>query len=203
VAFKVIPVNPGTADMTPQLQAAVSWGAKAIGMTGDVTFCGSFLKGYQTLNLTQPKYVLSTCLDPSIFSTLASTLGGSYVTTTSNASPADDALYAAITKKFAPSVSPNPNASAGQASGLIPVLTLLNIMANYTGNPTSAAIEGQLKLTTPYAIPMSGGITFVCNGKAIPLLPSVCSAATDVGTISSTGAITGLQVYNPTPLFKA
>jgi branched-chain amino acid transport system substrate-binding protein len=202
VAFKVIPVNPGTADMTPQLQAAASWGAKAIGMTGDVTFCGSFLKGYQTLNLTEPKYVLSTCLDPSIFSTLASTLAGSYVTTTSNASPSDDALYAAITKKFAPSVSPNPNASAGQASGLIPVLTLLNIMANYTGNPTSAAIEGQLKLTTPYAIPMSGGITFVCNGKAIPLLPSVCSAATDVGTIGSTGAITGLQVYNPTPLFK-
>ena len=99
-------------------------------------------------------------------------------------------------------MSPNPNASAGQVSGLIPVLTLLNIMANYAGNPTSAAIEGQLKLTTPYAIPMSGGITFVCNGKAIPLLPSVCSAATDVGTISSTGAITGLQTYNPTPLFK-
>jgi len=202
VAFKVIPVNPGTADMTPQLQAAASWGAKAIGMTGDVTFCSSFLKGYQTLSLTQPKYVLNTCLDPSILSTLGSALGGSYVTTTTNASQADDALYAAITKKYAPSVSPNPNASAGQVSGLIPVLTLLNIMANYKGNPTAAAVEGQLKLTAPYVIPMSGGITFVCNGKAIPLLPSVCSAATDVGTITSAGAITGVQVYNPTPLFK-
>jgi branched-chain amino acid transport system substrate-binding protein len=202
VAFKVIPVNPGTADMTPQLQAAASWGAKAIGMTGDVTFCSSFLKGYQTLSLTQPKYVLNTCLDPSILSTLGSALGGSYVTTTTNASQADDALYAAITKKYAPSVSPNPNASAGQVSGLIPVLTLLNIMANYKGNPTAAAVEGQLKLTTPYVIPMSGGITFVCNGSAIPVLPSVCSAATDVGTITSTGAITALQVYNPTPLFK-
>ena len=37
VGYKVIPVNPGTADVTPQLEAAVSWGAKAIGLTGDVT----------------------------------------------------------------------------------------------------------------------------------------------------------------------
>jgi len=203
VGYKVIPVNPGTADVTPQLEAAVSWGAKAIGLTGDVTLCSSFLKGYQTLSLTEPKYVISTCLDPSIFSTLGTELGGSYIATTSNATSTDDALYAAITKKFAPSVSPNPNASAGQASGLIPVLALLNIMQGYKGAAvTAAAIKAQLKLPTPYTIPLSGGITFTCNGTAIPLLPSVCSATTDVGTVSSTGAISGLQTYNPTALFK-
>ena len=203
VNYKVIPVNPGTADVTPQLEAAVSWGAKAIGLTGDVTLCSSFLKGYQTLSLTEPKYVISTCLDPSIFSTLGTELGGSYIATTSNATSTDDALYAAITKKFAPSVSPNPNASAGQASGLIPVLALLNIMQGYKGaSVTAAAIKAQLKLPTPYTIPLSGGITFTCNGTAIPLLPSVCSATTDVGTVSSTGAISGLQTYNPTALFK-
>jgi hypothetical protein len=49
---------------------------------------------------------------------------------------------------------------------------------------------------------MSGGITFECNGTAIPLLPSVCSATADVGTLSSAGAISGLKTYNPTPLFK-
>ena len=204
VGFKVIPVNPGTADVTPQLEAAVSWGAKAIGLTGDVTLCSSFLKGYQSLSLTQPKYVLATCLDPSIFSTLGSELGGSYIATTSNATSADDAVYAAITKKFAPSVSGNPNVSAGQASGLIPVLALLNIMQDYKGKSvTAAAIKAQLALTTPYTIPQSGGITFQCNGAAIPLLPSVCSATTDVGTVSSTGVISGLQTYNPTALFKA
>jgi branched-chain amino acid transport system substrate-binding protein len=202
VDYKVIPVNPGTADMTPQLQAAVSWGAKAIGITGDVTLCSSFLKGYQTLSLTEPKYVLSTCLDPSIFSTLGSELGGSYVATTSNASSADDALYAAITKKFAPSVNGNPNTSANQASGLIPVLSLLDIVAGYKGTVTPAAVKAQLALPTPRTVPFSGGITYVCNGTAIPLLPSVCSATTDVGTLSSTGAISGLQTYNPTALFK-
>jgi hypothetical protein len=48
------------------------------------------------------------------------------------------------------------------------------------------------------------GITFVCNGKAIPLpLPlSVCSAESAVGTLSSTDAISGQQTYNPGALFK-
>ena len=142
VGYKVIPVNPGTADVTPQLQAAVSWGAKAIGLTGDVTLCSSFLKGYQTLGLTEPKYVISTCLDPSIFSTLGSVLGGSYIDTTSNATTAEDALYAAITQKFAPSVNPNPNTSADQASGLIPVLSLLDIMAGYTGRGDAGRRQG-------------------------------------------------------------
>lgn len=203
VGFKVIPVNPGTADVTPQLQAAASWGATAIGLTGDVTLCSSFLKGYQTLGLSQPKYVISTCLDPSIFATLGTVLGGSYIATTSDSSSADDALYAGITKQFAPSVNPNPNTSANQASGLIPVLTLLNIMAGYKGAVTPAAVKGQLALSTPRTVPFSGGITYVCNGTAIPLLPSVCSATTDVGTVSSTGAISGLHAYSPTPLFKS
>jgi branched-chain amino acid transport system substrate-binding protein len=202
VGYKVIPVNPGTADVTPQLQAAVSWGAKAIGLTGDVTLCSSFLKGYQTLGLTEPKYVISTCLDPSIFSTLGSVLGGSYIDTTSNATAAEDAQYAAITQKFAPSVNGNPNASAGQASGLIPVFSLLDMMSGYTGAVTPAAVKAQLALSTQRTVPLSGGITYVCNGKAIPLLPSVCSAASAVGTVSSTGAVSGLQNYNPSALFK-
>jgi branched-chain amino acid transport system substrate-binding protein len=202
IAYKVIPVNSGTADVTPQLQAAVSWGAKAIGLTGDVTLCSSFLKGYQTLGLTEPKYVISTCLDPSIFSTLGSELGGSYMDTTSNATSAEDALYAAITQKFAPTVNGNPNASAGQASGLIPVFSLLDIMSGYTGAVTPAAVKAQLALSTTRTVPLSGGITYLCNGKAIPLLPSVCSAASAVGTLSSAGAVSGLQNYNPSPLFK-
>jgi branched-chain amino acid transport system substrate-binding protein len=201
VGYKVIPVNPGTADMTPQLQAAVSWGAKAIGITGDVTLCSSFLKGYQTLSLTEPKYVIATCLDPSIFSTLGSELGGSYIATTSAATPSDMALYAAITKKYAPSVNPDPNTSANQAGGLVPILSLLNIMNGYSGPVTAATVKKQVMTVKNVAIPLSGGITFTCDGTAIPLLPSVCSSVTKVGKVSSTGVTSGLQTYNPTALF--
>src|SRR6202000_2275247 len=120
-----------------------------------------FLKGYQTLGLTEPKYVIATCLDPTIFSTLGTELGGSYVDTTSNATAAENAQYAAITQKFAPSVNANPNASANQAAGLIPVLSLVDIMAGHTGAVTPAAVKAQLALATPRTGPPSRGITYV------------------------------------------
>ena len=119
VGFTVIPVNSGTADMSPQMQSAVSGGADAVGMVGDVTFCSSFLQAYNTLGLKLPRYVLSTCQDPSILdsATLDKALAGSYITTTTQASKSDLAIYGAIIKKYAPKVSPNPNISSNQADG--------------------------------------------------------------------------------------
>ena len=100
VGFTVIPVNTGTADMSPQLQSAVSGGAQAVGMVGDVTFCSSFLQAYNTLDLKLPRYVISTCQDPSILdsTTLDKALAGSYVGTTTQASKSDLATCAAIIK---------------------------------------------------------------------------------------------------------
>ena len=140
VGFTVIPINPGTADISPQMQSAVSGGANAVGMVGDVTLCSSFLQAYNTLGLKLPKYVLSTCQDPSILNsaTLDKALAGSYITTTTKSSKADLALYAAIIKKYAPKVNPNPNVSSNQASGVTPVLTLGAIMKGST-QPVTAA----------------------------------------------------------------
>jgi branched-chain amino acid transport system substrate-binding protein len=201
VGFTVIPVNEGTADMSPQLQSAVSGGADAVGMVGDVTFCSSFLQAYNTLNLKLPRYVLSTCQDPSILdsATLDKALAGSYTTTNSVAS----ATYAGIIDKYLPKVSPNPDVSSNQASGVSPVLALAAIMKGSTQPVTAAGIKTQTETAKNIVIPLTGGLTFTCNGTAIPLLKSVCSAETGLGTIQSgkTAKVTKVKVYNPTPLF--
>ncbi len=205
VGYTVIPVNTGTADLTPQMQSAVSGGAQAIGMVGDVTLCTSFLQAYNTLGLKLPKYVLSTCQDPSILdsATLDKALAGSYITTSTASSKADDEEYAAIIKKFDPKASPNPNVSSNQASGVTPVLTLAAIMKDSTQPVTAAGIKQAIQTATNVAIPLSGGLKFSCNGKAIPLLKDVCSSAAAIGVIQAgkTGKITHITVYNPTPLF--
>lgn len=205
VGFTVIPVNPGTADISPQMQSAVSGGADAVGMVGDVTLCSSFLQAYDTLNLKLPKYVLSTCQDPSILNsaTLDKALAGSYITTTTKSSPSDIKLYAAMMKKYAPKVNPNPNVSSNQASGVTPVLALGSIMKGSTQPVTAAGVKTQTQTAQNVVIPLSGGLTFTCNGKAIPLLKSVCSSSAAIGVIQSgkSGKITGVKVYNPTPLF--
>jgi branched-chain amino acid transport system substrate-binding protein len=187
------------------MQSAVSGGADAVGMVGDVTLCSSFLQAYNTLNLKLPKYVLSTCQDPSILNsaTLDKALAGSYITTTTKSSKADAALYGAMMKKYAPKVNPNPNISSNQASGVTPVLALGSIMKGSTQPVTAAGIKTQTQTATNVVIPLSGGLTFTCNGTAIALLKSVCSSAAAIGVIQSgkSGKITGVTVYNPTKLF--
>jgi branched-chain amino acid transport system substrate-binding protein len=205
VGFTVIPINPGTADISPQMQSAVSGGADAVGMVGDVTLCSSFLQAYNTLSLKLPRYVLSTCQDPSILdsATLDKAIAGSYIATTTHPSKADDALYAAIIKQYLPKVSTNPNVSSNQASGVAPVLALAAIMKGSTQPVTAAGIKTQTQTAKNVLIPLSGGLTFTCNGTAIPLLKSVCSSSAAIGVIQSgkSGKVTGIKVYNPTPLF--
>jgi len=202
VGFEVTPVNVGTADMSPQLQSAVSGGADAVGMVGDVTFCSSFLQAYNTLALTVPKYVLATCFDPSILNspTLDKALKGSYVAT-SAPSAQERALYAAMTKKFSPKTNPNPDISSNNVSGVTPVLALLGIMKGYSGPVTAAAVLQQTEAAKNVVLPLSGGITFTCNGTAIPLLKGVCSAATSLGVVGNGVSVKGVKTYNPTPLF--
>jgi branched-chain amino acid transport system substrate-binding protein len=205
VDMQIVPVNPGTADVTPQLQTAAAGGASAVGVIGDVTLCSSFLKGYETLGLKLPRYVLSTCQDPSIekSATLDKTLAGSYITTTTKTSKADQKEYASIVKAFLPKVSPNANVSSNQSDGVTPVLALANIMKGSTQPATAAGIKAQIAAAKNVVIPLSGGLTFTCNGTAIPLLKSVCSSTAAIGTIQAgkSGNVTSVKVFNPTPLF--
>ncbi|HEX4434393.1 MAG TPA: ABC transporter substrate-binding protein [Acidimicrobiales bacterium] len=205
VGYTVIPVDAGTADISPQMQSAVSSGANAVGMVGDVTLCTSFLQAYNTLGLSLPKYVLSTCQDPSILNspTLDKALAGSYITTTTQSSKADNAEYAFIMKHYAPKVSGNPNVSSNQAEGVSPVLLLNSALKASTQPVTAAGIKAQLTAAKNVPIPLSGGLKFTCDGTAIPLLKSVCSSAAAIGIIKSgkSGKITSIKVYNPTPLF--
>jgi branched-chain amino acid transport system substrate-binding protein len=203
VGYKVIPVNLGTADISPQLESAVQWGANAIGMTGDLTLCTSFFQAYQTLGLKLPRYVLSTCVDPSIIkSSLDSTMAGSIISSPGVTSSPDYATYAAITKKYAPTVNPSPNVSTNQSDGASAIWALVNAMQGYTGPVTAAGINKQMSTAKNVVLPLSDGATFTCNGKIVPGLPSVCSVATAIGVLTPSGKAIHIQTINPVALFS-
>src|SRR3546814_20599278 len=85
VEYEVITAPPGTPDLTPQLQAAVDSGADAIGLTGDVTFCTSFLQAYDTLGLAITQSVIAQCIDSTVLESLGSVLAGSHMATITDA----------------------------------------------------------------------------------------------------------------------
>ena len=90
-----------------------------------------------------------------------------------------------IVKKYLPKVSPNPNVSSNQAGGVAPVLALAGIKMGSTAPVTPAGIKAQTETAKNVEIPLSGGLTFTCNGTAIPLLKSVCSSSAAIGIIQS------------------
>ena len=204
VGLQVVAVNPGTADMTPQLESAVSGGASAVGEAGDVTFCSSFLRAYAALGLHLPRYVVATCLDPSILNSpsLDKVMKGSWLAGAGTASAGNDAFYAAIVHRYAPKVNPNPNASANDLAGMLPVLSLADIMKGSAQPVTALGILRQTEAARDVVLPMFGTLTFTCNGTAIPLLKSVCSSTAAVGVLGSGYQVSHIEIYDPTPLFS-
>jgi branched-chain amino acid transport system substrate-binding protein len=204
IGYKVIPVNLGTADITPQVQSAVSWGASAIGMTGDLTLCTSFFQAFQTLGLKVPRFVLSTCVDPTIInSPLASIMAGSIIASPGVANSPDFATYAAMTRKYAPGVNPNPNVSSNQSTGASAVWAFVNAMQGSRSPVTAATVNRQIMNAKNVTLPLSDGGTFTCNGKQIPSLPSVCSVTSLMGVLQANGKATNIRTVNPVSLFAS
>lgn len=203
VDYSVVPVPPGTPDLTSQVQAAVSDGADAIGVTGDVTFCTSFFQAYQTLALTIPKYIISPCVDPTVISSLGDVLDGSILATTAGDGP-DTATYAAMVDKYGDgNIDPNPNISAGVAGGVGAVMDLANLLDGYDGDVTPEAVITQAKTAKDVPIWGSGGLTISCDGSAVSILPNVCSASFQIGTVDAKGSISGLAPVDASALYAA
>jgi branched-chain amino acid transport system substrate-binding protein len=205
VAFDVITAAPGTPDLSPQLQEAVSNGADAIGVTGDVTFCTSFLKAYQTLGLDVAKYIIATCTDQSVVKALPDALDGAIMAgATSSTDSTDTKVYAAMLEKYAKGkgIDPDPAKSSGVAAGVSAVVDFVNGMKGLTGDPTPAAITQQIK-TVKGDIFLSGGLTFDCSSKPIPILANICSAELQVGTVDENGVVQDPKPIDPAPLFAS
>ncbi len=205
VGFDVLTADPNATDLKPELQAAVSGGAAAVGVGGNVGFCAAFLKAYTALHVHLPKYVISTCLGSSILNSasLDKVLKGSMLAGAVTSSAGDDALYTAIVHKYAPSVNPDLDASFDDFAGLLPVLSLGALMkgAPATQPATAAGILARIESAKKVMIPLFGGATFTCDGTAIPLLKSVCSSTSAIGVLGRGYRVTHLQSFNPTALY--
>ena len=205
VGFDVITADPDATNLKPEVQEALAGGASALGVGGNVGFCRAFLKAYAALHAKTPKYVISTCLGSSILdsATLDKVLEGSMLAGAVTSSPRDDALYAGIVAKFAPSVNPDPDISANEFAGLLPVLSLASIMKGAPASEpvTAAGVLARTEAARNVAIPLFGGATFTCDGAAIPLLKSVCSSTSAIGVLGTGYRVTHIHTYDPTALY--
>lgn len=205
VEYETIAAPPGTPDLTPQIQSAVSGGAEAIAITGDITFCTSAMQAYETLGLDLPRYVIPTCVDQSSIEQHGSFIEGAFVATTTGADEEDpdQALYAELVSTYGEGdIDPDPTQSSTIAAGVISMLSFVNAMEGFTGTPDAAGILGHVPTVTDFPVFLGGGITATCDGSAVSIMPNVCSADVLVGEMDGEGTPMDPQLLETADLFK-
>jgi branched-chain amino acid transport system substrate-binding protein len=192
----------GTPDMTPQIQAALSSGAKEFVVVGTNAFCVSALKGLKTLGFTGKTVTNLNCIATDAGKSIGGMANVVVASTESlDASNADVTLFHAIGAKYAPGT---PATDAGEASsGYAVTMGFVRAMKDLApSDVTPAAVTAELVAMQPQTMPLLAGQTFQCNRKASTLLSSVCSNGAALVSLTPTGEIAKSESFDASAYLK-
>ncbi|MGW4365830.1 ABC transporter substrate-binding protein [Nocardia takedensis] len=195
----VIPVPLGTADMTPQIQAALQKSPDMFHLLGDVSFCASALKAMRTLNTSQPVMSVTQCVGDA---DTASQIPGGYqdLLVVANAvfdPAAQDAKVFDAVVAGSGAQAPKKAASVHRA-----ILALRSALDGVQGDLTRASVIARLN-AMPEAEPLalSGGDTFRCGSKPVPILANICSNAALISKAEEDGTLVDIAPIDTSAVF--
>lgn len=191
VEVEVVRIPPGTADLTPQIQAAIADGADHLSMIGDVTFCTSVLQAVDTLGFEGTITVIPQCFDENSADNVNTE--GLIMPTTRTSDPADAEykLFLDVMKTYAPDGATDDIAGGGFAA----VVAFARAMAGHPdGEMNPDSVKTQLLEMEPAAMPLGlDESSFQCDRTAIAITPAICSDDALVTTLDAEGQPTGYE----------
>ncbi|MGV9709044.1 ABC transporter substrate-binding protein [Gordonia sp. NPDC003424] len=198
VDLKVVPIPLGVPDPTPLVTSGLSSKPGGINIIADPATCASVLKAVQTTDPTVKKMLIPPCLDPSVTKVVGmDTVKGQIGLTATDylSDKPDSVLYRSVMAQYAPDLSVTGPGSSGYQT----LLGFVRATNSVTGDPTPAALKAALKSSKNVEMPAGGGITFTCNGTAVPQMPSICSSQMLYGTINDQGVPVDLKLTGQAP----
>ncbi|HEX3515063.1 MAG TPA: ABC transporter substrate-binding protein, partial [Trebonia sp.] len=185
VDLTIEPVPEGVPDATAQVTAGLGGGVGASLTIADEGTCTTVLKALNVVNPSLPKLVITACLNDSVVAALGSGMNGVKVFGSSSWQSADTEgqLYRYVMATYAPKTSPSGYAVVGYQGML--GLVRATAAGGLKGTPTPASIAAAIKAAKNVPLPAGGGLSFTCNGKALPTLPSVCSLGEVMVTVQN------------------
>ncbi|MGA4792015.1 ABC transporter substrate-binding protein [Nocardia sp. AB354] len=193
VDLKVVPIALGVPDPTPLVTSGLSAKPDGVSVIADAGTCTSVYKAIQTADPNVQKVYIPTCLDPSVTNIIGmDTVKGSIgITATDYLSDRPDSvLYRSVLQRYAKDL----NVTGAASSGYQLVMALVGATKNLQGQADAAGIKQALKTAQNVEMPAGGGITFTCNGTAVPQMPSICSHQMLIGKINDKGVPVDLEV---------
>jgi branched-chain amino acid transport system substrate-binding protein len=202
--LEVVPVPPGTADMTPQMQQVVSANPDGVvTVVGNDTFCIAAFNGLRTAGFKGTLATIPQCIsDATKKAVPADFLEGMSIGATT---PFPDATDPSVQQYFAVidtyGAKDVDHSDANGATTFSTVAALSVATAGLTGDPTPANIAAAIKAMKESEIPGTGGLTFRCNGKADPANgAAICGHSLLGATLDASGNPTNFTKLNDTPI---
>lgn len=200
VAVEIVAIAPGTPDMTPQVQAAISNGVEQFAIIGDEPFCTSAMSAIQLLGFEGPVVVIGPCIGETSIAEVD--MEGILLIGLTSDDPADAevALFFAVMAEYAPDELTDSIARHGY-SGVLAFARAL--AAHPEGEMTPESVQEAILAMAPAPMPLGpDGAMFQCNRQAIALAPAICSAASVITTLNSEGQNTGFRELDLTDLLS-
>ena len=201
IAVDYVAIPPGTPEMSPPLQAALSNGAQMFSIIGDTGFCVSALAALASLGFQGTRMINPQCLTPDLAGQVSGGLDNVKVATTESldASDPEVALYEAVLAKYAPDIKPHDGTNSGAYAV---VLAFARAMAGVTGELTPAAVQTGLTAMQSQPQPLLAGQTFRCDHALFPLTPAVCSSGIAIVTLDADGKPKSSAVFDAAPILN-
>jgi branched-chain amino acid transport system substrate-binding protein len=198
--LNAVPIPAGTADMTPQIQAALNKNPDQVSIIGLDSFCISALDALNTLGYTKQIVVDPSCVDKSTKKALGSKLKGVVELTNSSTDPAthEVALYDAVMAAYPPGTSLNDSTQGGYSI----VMSFARAMTGITGPITPATVMSAAVAMKPQPLPLTKGLTFQCNQKQVSFAAAICSTGYLQTTLDGRGNPTTYKPLNLSALLK-
>jgi branched-chain amino acid transport system substrate-binding protein len=202
VSLDVVTVPPGTADMTPEIQAELSKGPGQFAIVGDQGFCTSALKAIKTVGFTGSIVIIPECIDANTGASIPGGYAGMTLVTwntSSDHTTADYKLYSAVMDTYA-NGAPKGGVAPG---GYMVIRAFADVMDSTTGDITAASVTSAFSsMQSPIPFQMGGGTTFQCGTKPVPIAPNICASKILEGSVDAQGNGSNFQVLDTSGLTK-
>ena len=198
VQVKVVTVPTGSADMSPQVAAALKDNPDGFFMLGDPTFCTSALKAIKTLAPTKKVWGIDRCIGAAGGASIPGGYEGVRIVSAValDTTTPDGKIYAAALSKYGKGAKVESQSAIGYTT-LLGMATALN--AAKITDVTAAGITAGMKAMPQSPLPLSAGGTFQCDGKQLGIVPNVCSSAGIISTADKDGKLATYEAVTPDP----
>jgi branched-chain amino acid transport system substrate-binding protein len=197
--LEVVPVPPGTADMTPQMQQVADSDPGLVQVVGNDTFCISAFQGLQAVGFDGQVTTISQCLSDSTRQAVpAEFLDGMIVSATApvGAENPSTELYEAVVDTYGGDIDTSRSTGMNM---FITVAGFMTALDGLSGDVTPESVTSTIKGMDETELPGSGGLTYRCNGEAVPRTPAVCTTGALVTTLDAEGQPAEYEVVNQEP----